>query len=403
MIALALAPLPLVTALVADGDARRLPRAVVEVRAGDVFVGERRVTSGRAVDGEPDWSPDKRRIVFVRQERGRRGSHLYVVRRDGDGLRRLTRGEQVVAMPAWSPNGRTIAYAASPLAGGSFDIWGVPARGGGRPIVLVGGPAEQVAPRWSRTGRLHGLRLDPGDPFPEEKTRDADTPQAGARELLPDFDQRAPFRLTIAGTRLGFASATDNVGDGPIWISGSRPIAGAPMLAQQLVRVSDGSIRSYPGIGRLRYTPESTHTHWHLLDFQRYELRRADGTLIVRDRKSGFCLADHYGQAARRVAVFRGPRYLGNCASSEPDVLSVEQGTSSGYTDLYPPHFHGQNLELRGLPAGIYVLVHRANPTERLEELDYGNNAASLRLRLTWSGATLRVETLRTCEGSDRC
>ena len=40
----------------------------------------------------------------------------------------------------------------------------------------------------------------------------AGTPQTGPRELLPDLDQRAPFGLTIAGTKLGFASATDNVG-----------------------------------------------------------------------------------------------------------------------------------------------------------------------------------------------
>ena len=41
------------------------------------------------------------------------------------------------------------------------------------------------------------------------------------------------------------------------------------------------------------------------------------------------------------------------------------------------------------------MLVHRANPTMQLEEIDYTNNAASLRIRLTWSGAPL-VETLRT-------
>jgi hypothetical protein len=402
VVALALAPLPLVTALVADGDARRLPGALVEARDGDLFVRGRRITATRAVDSQPDWSPDGRRIVFVRQEPGRRGSSIYVVRRDGGGGYRLTRGEEVVAMPAWSPNGSTIAYAASPLLGGSFDIWGVAARGG-RPSRLLGGPAEQVAPRWSQTGRLTELRLVPGAALPEEKTRDTGTPQVGPRELLPDFDQRAPSRLSLAGTKLGFASATDNVGDGPIQIVGARPTARAPMLARQLVELSDGSVRAHPGVGRLRYTPESTHTHWHLLDFQRYELRRADGTLVVRDRKSGFCLADHYGYAARRVAAFRGPRYLGNCASSQPDVLSVEQGTSSGYTDLYPAHFHGQNLELRGVPAGVYMLIHRANPEERLEELDYSNNAASLRIRVTWRGGTPRVETLRSCEGSERC
>ena len=401
-VALLLAPLPVVAGVAAgEGDARSAPRPVVSARDGDLYVGARRITSSPASDGEPDWSPDHRRVVFVRQEPGQRGSSLWVVRRDGGGAFRLTRGQGVAAMPAWSPDGTTIAFAASPLAGGSFDIWTVPARGG-RPTRVHSGPAEQVAPRWGRTGKLGELRIEPGEPLPE-RTQDLDTPQSGPRELLPDFDQRAPFRLTVAGTKLGFASATDNVGDGPIWIRGSRFSAALPMRARQLVRLSDGTVREYPDAGRLRYTPESTHTHWHLLDFQRYELRRRDGTLVVRDRKSGFCLADHYGYAARRVAAFRGPRFLDNCAASQPRALSVEQGSSPGYTDLYPAHFHGQNLELRGVPAGIYVLVHRANPEERLEELDYSNNAASLRIRLTWRGSTPNVRTLRVCEGSERC
>ena len=98
-----------------------------------------------------------------------------------------------------------------------------------------------------------------------------------------------------------------------------------------------------------------------------------------------------------------GGRFFGNCAASKPRTLAVEQGTSPGYTDLYPAHFHGQNLELRSVPAGDYVLVHRANPAGLLEELDYRNNAASLRIRLTWKGRTPLVETLRTCESSADC
>ena len=244
--------------------------------------------------------------------------------------------------------------------------------------------------------------MQPGEELPE-KGSDAGTPQTGPRELLPDLDQRAPFRLTVEGTKLGFASATDNVGEGPIWIRGSRPRSDRPMVATQLVRLSNGAVRSYGDAGRLRYTPEATHSHWHLLDFQRYELRTLDGKLVVRDRKSGFCLADHYGLARRRVAAFRGGSFYGNCAEGNPGALSVEQGTSIGFTDLYPAHFHGQNLELRGVPAGVYVLVHRANPELRLEEIDYTNNAASLRIRLDWKGGVPKVTTLRTCEGSADC
>jgi hypothetical protein len=402
--ALALAPLPLVAVLAWSADAgvaRALPRVLVSAREGDLFVGEHRITDTTAVDGEPDWSPDRRYVVFVRQQPGERDSSLYVIRRDGGDLRRLTRGERVVAMPAWRGDGRQIAFASSPLAGGSFDIWVVGTEGGTpRPVAI--GPTEQIAPAYGRSGKLTFRTLRPGEPFPEKRS-DVDTPRTGPRELLPDFDQRAPFKLSIVGTKLGFSSATDNIGDGAVWIRGARGTTTAPMRARQLVRLADGTVRSYAEAGRLRYTPAPTHTHWHLLDFQRYELRTLEGTLIVRDRKTGFCLADHYGLARRRVASFSGARFLGNCAQFQPEVLSVEQGTSVGYTDLYPAHFHGQNLELKGISAGTYDLVHRANAQGRLEELDYTNNAASLRIRLTWRNGVPHVQTLRTCQDSATC
>jgi hypothetical protein len=403
LIAAALAPLPLVAAVAWNGEAeaaRSIPHAIVSEQEGNLYVGKRAVTElGR--DAEPDWSPDRRRIAFVRQDPNGRSSSLYVIRRDGGGLVRLTEGAQVVSMPAWSRDGRRIAYAASPLDGGSFDIW-VVGRDGGAPKRVAGGPAEQVAPSFSPAGKVLFETIEPGEPFPE-KSSDAGSPAAGPRELLPDLDQRAPFRLTMVGTTLGFASATDNVGEGPIWIRGSRSGRAAPMAVRQLVRLSDGTVRTYDGVGRLRYTPSPTHTHWHVLDFQRYELRTLEGGLVVRDRKTGFCLADHYGYAARRVQGFGGPSFLGNCQQGNPGALSVEQGTSIGYTDLYPPHFHGQNLELRGVPAGDYVLVHRANPDGLLEELDYTNNAGSLRIRISWVNGVPKVRTLRTCQASADC
>jgi hypothetical protein len=81
----------------------------------------------------------------------------------------------------------------------------------------------------------------------------------------------------------------------------------------------------------------------------------------------------------------------------------VEQGSSVGYTDRYPAHFHGQNVDLTGVPAGVYVLVHRANPDRWLRERSYGNNTASVRLRLTRPGGVPRVRVLRSCEGAERC
>src|SRR5918994_651678 len=176
LISAALAPLPLLAgvALLTDAEAARsVPKLVIASRDGDLYVGERAITTS-GNDTEPDWSPDRRRIAFVRQDGGKRSTSLYVVRRDGGGLQRLTRGDQVVAMPAWRGDGRLLAYAASPLAGGSFDIWVVdPA--GGKPRRIATGPTEQVVPAFRRNGTVAFRTLEPGAPFPEKKS-DSGTP-----------------------------------------------------------------------------------------------------------------------------------------------------------------------------------------------------------------------------------
>ncbi len=230
--------------------------------------------------------------------------------------------------------------------------------------------------------------------------------------LLPDLDQRAPSGLTVSASggrvRIGFTSATDNIGRGPLWIRGARTSARAyEMRAEQVVRARSGGVAVFRPAGRIRFVNDPPHHHWHLMRFQQFELRRAsDFALLVRDRKSGFCLADHYGLARHRVAGFTGPRFLGNCGQWQTGRLTIQMGTSVGYTDRYPAHFHGQILDITDVPAGVYVLVHRADPQGRLRELRHDNNAASVRIRIDRprerTGAP-SVRVLRTCPDSERC
>jgi hypothetical protein len=136
--------------------------------------------------------------------------------------------------------------------------------------------------------------------------------------------------------------------------------------------------------------------------FDSFELRTLDGRTLVRDRKSGFCLADHWG-AAPGSYPGRHPVFLGDCEQFHPEARAVMMGTSPGYTDRYPAFFHGQNVDITHVRAGIYDLAHRVNAGLRLRELRYDNDAASVRIRLTWRNGTPTVQVLRTCQSSATC
>jgi hypothetical protein len=346
---------------------------VVALATGEIA----RVTEDPAVDAEPAWSPDGTQLAFTSSRDG--NPELYVATADGVTETRITSDPRSDTAADWSPDGRRLAAVRD------------------RRVVLLGLDGSLVrdlggggAPDW---GRLLPAAAE------ERQRKD---------ELLPDLDPRAPASLSVSTSRgrelLGFTSAVDSVGRGPMWLRGRRTSVRTPLMeARQLVSVRNGGFRVYRRAGSMRYTFSPTHIHWHILDFVRYELRRAsDFKLVVRDYKTGFCLGDHYGHAGHRVRVMP-PRFNGNCGQGRPDLLEVEQGNSVGYTDRYPSYYHGQYVELTRAPAGLYVLVHRANPRRLLRELDYENNASSVLIRLRRQGGRPSIRVLRVCQRTDRC
>jgi hypothetical protein len=230
----------------------------------------------------------------------------------------------------------------------------------------------------------------------------------GSRELstssqrLPDLDQETPWNLEITrdrargGYRLGFSSAVRNVGAGPLIVSGRRRAGIPTMTVDQLIEQEDAPIAIVEDVGRMRYVRSPDHEHWHLLGFERYELRRAGSRAgLVTDRKTGFCLGDRYRVRGRELpARPPEPVYTGRCGLERTALLRLTVGISVGYGDVYDPNLEGQSLRLTGLEAGRYRLVHRVNVDRRLLESSYANNASSLLIRLRWRAGRPSVRVL---------
>jgi hypothetical protein len=197
-----------------------------------------------------------------------------------------------------------------------------------------------------------------------------------------------------------------NVGAGPLLIDGHRGSRATPfMKADQQVMKEDGSSDVSRDVGRLRYVRSPDHRHWHLLRFERYELRRAGSSkVLIRDRKTGFCLGDRYRVInGKPPGALASPVHTGRCALRQPGRLRVSEAISVGWGDNYVAYLEGQSLPIDHLASGRYVLVHRVNTDRRLRELSYTNDAASVLLDLRWRNGKPHLTQLGSCPNSALC
>jgi Tol biopolymer transport system component len=122
---------------------------------GDV----RRVTSGADDDYPGDYSPNGKRVVFLRSSFDSGTIALYTVKLDGSDLRQLTpseMGSQLDSTGSWSPQGNEILFSARPSQGQRNAVFVVHADGSGLqqiPIPGCGTTSGCREPVWSPDGQ----------------------------------------------------------------------------------------------------------------------------------------------------------------------------------------------------------------------------------------------------------
>ena len=116
----------------------------------------RQLTDNAVMDVAPAWSPDGRRIVFVRAQDSiagypQRRPDIYVMNADGSGARRLFESSVAAGAPQWSPDGQRIIFEQPDPASGGFQLY-VMNVDGSNVRRLSSGPPENFGADWSHDG-----------------------------------------------------------------------------------------------------------------------------------------------------------------------------------------------------------------------------------------------------------
>jgi hypothetical protein len=141
--------------------------------------------------------------------------------------------------------------------------------------------------------------------------------------------------------------------------------------------------------GCMRFHDAPGHLHWHVLDFARYQLRRARTGKLIESKKVGFCVIDTEHAFPSLPGSPVGPSYpeknSSGCGGLDEKGIPTppqSEGLSIGWADVYFFGLPGQSMEISKLRRGRYCLISKADPTNLIAEANDSNNTHTVRLKL---------------------
>ncbi|KQX75835.1 lysyl oxidase family protein [Aeromicrobium sp. Root472D3] len=223
--------------------------------------------------------------------------------------------------------------------------------------------------------------------------------------LLPDTGVRTlrQFTITNAGgvKLLKFPAVTANIGKGPLEITGDRSSStSTDWVGRQVVHRTDGSTTTLPPTGATFYYAGDGHSHWHIRDFDSYDLFNATGTRLRQGEKHGFCFEDNttyrdWPGSPKHPDVPLAPVYTheGSCGEGLPAATHIVHGLSAGWGDTYPSSLPDQGIDVTGIPDGTYLVRVTADWQNFWQESNETNNSASAQIRIAGNAVTLLSAT----------
>lgn len=231
--------------------------------------------------------------------------------------------------------------------------------------------------------------------------------------------------------RLKVSGSTPNIGHGPLTVRGESnsgirkflcgtdtftfPATGTftcpngypipKQITTQRVYHKNGSTMTYWDRNTAAMTYHPTHNHIHFDDWGIFTLRikdplipdPRDWSIVGNGHKLGFCLMDYgtctyYDQHCRDVnTVYSGGTNMTNgdfpnwgLGGGVYNCSVVEQGISSGYTDIYSENLDGMWINIPpGTCNGNYWIVYEVDPHDAILEEDETNNYTAIPFTLT--------------------
>lgn len=216
-------------------------------------------------------------------------------------------------------------------------------------------------------------------------------PATAASQLLPDMriaklTKIVSDRQTMPGHRLlRYTAEIVNVGDGPEEARGTRPDTSSPtMSVVQRIYDDAGGFSDVPSSTNMFWAGDG-HNHWHLFEMAGGVLTPfSNGNQVGTSAKEGFHFADG---SAFDLSLPNAPQVKQYSAcggkSCKIDALSVKEGISVGWGDIYASGIAFQWIDITGVANGKYILTVTADPNGYFEESDTTNNTASATIRIT--------------------